>query len=374
MSPMSTVSFEVSFIQAAPQPLLIALIHKAIAFSLPLLTDLSALCHQGWQQYDDNQIEAALATFQALLMTAQQRNHIGYIDTALNAVAFICSAQQFRPTAAEPELPSIERAPLQAVEIPDSDSDLDVLMGLANHYQLQDNCDKALSYFQQALSWAVQQQRLTEIGLCLMGIGLAHCKQENYESSCAPLQSAIHIFEESGDRVYQAVALHNLGRVNYYLGRYTQALKNFEHALTLREEQQDRFGEMMTLSCMGQVYAYRQEFLIALACYESALEVCREFGQQTDTAREEAILLSQIAQLGERTNRPETAIIYYLNALDKVQGADTTSESAMLLHRLGRLHESLGNYAIALNYYQKALGKCQTSADLDAILDRVDLV
>lgn len=360
--------FMVRFTTNSSLQLLVALIHKAIAPQISLEDDGSTLYTMGWHQFDDGSVEPALATFQKLLIGAQQINDGAKMEMALNGIGFIyqnCELQQ----AAEAQI----RTPAE-IEDFESPSTPEALLGIANHYHVTANYEQALTYYERALYQATRLQRITQMGLCLNGMGLIYRKLQNYERSHTYSQAAVEMFTESGDRTYRAAALHNLGITCYRLQRHGQALHHFEQALSLRNSLKDLLGESMTLACMGQVYVHRQEFLFALGCYQAALEACREFGQQVNVVQEESILLGQIARVCEHTNHKDLAINYYLEALEKLQHDETSYGTAMILNRLGRLHEGLGHHAIALHYYHEALGKCKTSTNLSEDFNYADFI
>lgn len=361
-------AYMVCFTTTIPLQLLVALIHKAIAPKICLIEDGSTLYANGWQQFDQGQVDAALATFQELLIAAQHTNDETKMEMALNAMGFICQDSAPQQRLMPQAIPPIEVEDFEVTSTPEA------LLGLANYHHVTTNLEAALTYYERALHEATQQQRLTQVGLCLNGMSLIYRKRHQYERSYTYSQAAVQIFEESGDRPYQAAALHNLGIICYRLQRYTQALQYFEQALGLRNLLKDLLGESMTLACMGQVHSHCQKFMFALACYQASLEACREFGKQINVAQEESMLLRQIATLCERTKHKDLAIAYYLDALEKLQHPQENHQAAVILHRLGRLHEGLGHHTIALHYYHEALGKCETPKALVEDCDYADFI
>lgn len=361
-------TFIACFTTTTPLNLLVALIHKAIASRTPLMDDGATLYTLGWHQFDEGQIELALETFQKLLIGAQQSNDGIKMEMALNGIGFIHQDFEIQQAAEAPITTTVEIEDFESPATPEA------LLGIANHYHVTGNYEQALTYYERTLYQATQQQRVTQMGLCLNGMGLIYRKLRNYERSHTYSQAAVQMFEEAGDRTYQAAALHNLGITCYRLQRHSQALSHFEQALSLRNTLRDLLGESMTLACMGQVYASRQEFLFALGCYQAALEACREFGQQVNVAQEEGILLGQIARVCEQTDHQDLAIDYYLEALEKLQHEEASYGTTIILNRLGRLHERLGHHAIALHYYHEALGNRETPAGLSEDLNYADFI
>lgn len=366
MAPTATICF----ITTARLPLLLALIHKAIAPRIVLPDDGAALCQIGWQHYDDGDPEAALEMFQTLLIAAQQAQNVDKMATALNAIAFIYMENyQSEPIPAPvPATLAADEDREDADSVPSSTK----LLGLAIYHQVTADLDQALIYYQQALYHATQQQRLTQMGLCLNGMGLVYRKLRNYERSHTHTQTAVQIFSESGDRAYLAAALHNLGIVCCHLQEYTRALQHFSQASTIRAQLQDSLGESTSLACMGQVHFHRQEYMFALASYQAALEACRESDQATDTTQEEALLLSQIASLCEKMNRQDLAIAHYSEALKKLSPTQNSELTTRLQRQLRRLYEGLDDDDIDPPGTDQTGGKGNAPDQLSEVLEAVE--
>ncbi|MGP1371433.1 MAG: hypothetical protein ACTS3T_01290 [Almyronema sp.] len=71
----------------APLAVLMALIHRAIAPTAPFSSQqIKPLIDLAWDQFDQNQLDAALETFYCLLVVAQQHNHTNGIEVAINGL------------------------------------------------------------------------------------------------------------------------------------------------------------------------------------------------------------------------------------------------------------------------------------------------
>ncbi|NEQ33136.1 MAG: hypothetical protein F6K04_19415 [Leptolyngbya sp. SIO4C5] len=79
----------VCILLTAPIEILAALMHQAIAAPLDLPPEqIKPLIDLAWQQFDQDQLEAAMTTFYQLLVVAEQYHHANGIEVALNGLQF----------------------------------------------------------------------------------------------------------------------------------------------------------------------------------------------------------------------------------------------------------------------------------------------
>lgn len=369
MRPQLTLSL-ITTLQREP---LIALIHQELVTGVPLVSDteaLAAMYEVGWQEYDNAHMEVALESFQTVLIVAQQQQDQAYMAGALNAIAWILDHGEIEPSLAEPApmipAPSTQPDPIEPELLSD-------LLALANYHHTTDDWQQALDLYQQALELANCHQALTEMGLCLNGLGLIYLSLRNFDRAQTYTQTAVAIFEETGDGAFLAAATHNLGVALYWQHHYAAAIQVFSQSQQLRHQMADTLGEAITLDYMGRAFASQRDFMFALSCYQAALECYSEITDCDGIEMQIAILQGQIAILCEQTHHRELAVGHYLDALATFQDNAEYSSATLMQHRLARLHETSGRTTMALYYYEQAWSNVKTPDELAAIVDQANV-
>ena len=97
-------------------------------------------------------------------------------------------------------------------------------------------------------------------------------------------QHAATTAHHNGDRLSEANALHDLGRVRYLTGDYEQATRLQEQALTLYEELGNRLGQANTLNELGRVRYMAGDDEQAGPLQEQALTLYEELGNRLGQA------------------------------------------------------------------------------------------
>jgi tetratricopeptide (TPR) repeat protein len=114
--------------------------------------------------------------------------------------------------------------------------------------------DKALDYFQQALSILEEVGDRKEIGTTLNNIGGVYHNLGQRDKALDYFQQALPIREEVGDWAGVAHTLNNIGLVYDNLGQRDKALDYYQQALPISEEVGDRYGESVTRYNIALVY------------------------------------------------------------------------------------------------------------------------
>ncbi|MBC3840115.1 hypothetical protein GXW82_07770 [Streptacidiphilus sp. 4-A2] len=90
--------------------------------------------------------------------------------------------------------------------------------------------------------------------------------------------------QEHGDRLREADALWELGRIRLLSGQYTAAIEQVERVLGMYQELGNRQGEANCLDELGRLRGYTQGATVATGTIEQALEIFRETGDRQGEA------------------------------------------------------------------------------------------
>jgi len=133
------------------------------------------------------------------------------------------------------------------------------------------------------------------------------------------LELAHELFAASGDVVWQALTLDQLGRVDKHRGRRVAGLDKRRKALAIRRKANDRFGQVVSLIGIGNILSFQGKASQARPLYEEARYLSREIGDYEG----EAIAIGNLGAL----------------AADSGQ----YTEALRLAHRSLELHRKVGD-------------------------------
>ncbi|HYX60050.1 MAG TPA: tetratricopeptide repeat protein, partial [Streptosporangiaceae bacterium] len=138
-------------------------------------------------------------------------------------------------------------------------------------------------------------------------------------------------------------------------GDYAAALAHEREALELWRQLGDRLGQAWALDELGRVHQETGKYSAAAACLEEALELHRDLGSRHG----EIVALNNLGELATRTSAPEKASEIHREALAKAIQLGAPAEQARALAGLGRSQlagdklEAVRNLREALAIYQR---------------------
>ena len=120
--------------------------------------------------------------------------------------------------------------------------------------------------------------------------------------AAASHQQALELYRDLGDRLGQASALDNLGRVQRETGEYTAAAASHQQALALYRDLGHRAGQALAITNLGTVQARTGDYPAAAASHQQALGIFRDIGHRLG----QALAISNLGrvQRGPGTTRP----------------------------------------------------------------------
>jgi signal transduction histidine kinase len=278
--------------------------------------------------------------------------------------------------------------------------------------QVKDNLTTAADELNQALKVFQERKETAEIVECYNGLGRVYFAQNEGEKALQIFLQALQLSEPLNKPLLRAATLDNMGIMYNAQRNYIACLDYFFQALALREKARDQPGLATSYSNIGSVYTEKKDFNRANAYYNQALLICEE---TNDTYN----MLRNVSKLGENYYRQgdfEKAMTYFEKAaaLSKVTGDKTLraaslanmgdiylqqkqTDKAFSFHRqalamaeqpevlrqvyqgLYRDYRRTGNTAEALNYFEKyislrdSLFSLQTSEKISLLQNQYEL-
>jgi CHAT domain-containing protein/tetratricopeptide (TPR) repeat protein len=165
----------------------------------------------------------------------------------------------------------------------------DVLNFLGDVYFTTGQYEKAMPYFQQALTIAKEIAKSpdgdpTDVAYTLQYIADVYDKQRQYDQALPIYQQALDIFRDritakKGDRnslrTSVSLTISRMASIYFKASKYDLALVSYQQMLPIASELDDRIGKVQILNNIGVIYANQTEYASALDSYEQALSLVR---------------------------------------------------------------------------------------------------
>ena len=209
-----------------------------------------------------------------------------------------------------------------------------------------------IDYGREALDLAKKLRYDNGMARALNVIGLNCSYLGNYAGALENYKESLRISEAINDKSIISNTLNNLGIVYTNLGNYELALEYFYRTLKIKQDIGDSYAEARVLNNLGEIHLNLKNYDQALPFLEKSLVIKR--GNNNDQAGE-ATTLHNMGTLYRLTNKTQTALGYYQQALAISTERGQKNGMAESIFGLGELFSSQKDYRRALEYYQQSL-------------------
>ncbi len=146
---------------------------------------------------------------------------------------------------------------------------------LGASYHLEVNYKKALDYYFQALSVAMEHKDSMNLAMVHNNIGVLNMEVGNYKDAALNhFMTAKDLFYANDQQRFYTTALNNIGLVFKELQNYERASENFYLALEGFEATIDQNGMSAALTNLAEVYANKQDYDQAFDYISRAIKLC----------------------------------------------------------------------------------------------------
>ncbi|MDX2212168.1 MAG: tetratricopeptide repeat protein [Oculatellaceae cyanobacterium bins.114] len=226
---------------------------------------------------------------------------------------------------------------------------------------------QALLIFQELGNRVSEGTALNTIGLVQRGLGQHSQSLEAYQQGLAIFQVLRQTDDSQRLRNGEGAALIGLGAGNRALGQYAEALDYYQQALAIyrlptqtpQEQRAQRYGEGILLDNIGVVYINMGQFLRALEQHQQARAIFQEIGNRPA----ESIALNNIAAAYESLGRYPQALDHYQQSLVITQAENDPIGQGIILDNIGLVYSRLGQYRESLTYRLQALELFRQAGD-----------
>jgi CHAT domain-containing protein len=211
--------------------------------------------------------------------------------------------------------------------------------------------EKAMSEISEAMTLYQATGDKAGEGLALTVLGLVYSGKGQEQEAIKRHREAIKIFRHIGDRHSEGIAINAIGQTSEKFGDYTGALENFENAFRLFEKIGARDLAVSALYKVGTVHRLNQKLDQALVYFERTLALSRTAKKN----RYEALALEGILFVYSAQGRSEEALKQYRTIHQFYQKSGDLNGQAVALNHYGDFLLNLGQKQQALDLFNRAL-------------------
>ncbi|NEP41665.1 MAG: tetratricopeptide repeat protein [Okeania sp. SIO2H7] len=266
------------------------------------------LFEESIEDFEQNRLPESLEKLQEVLKIRQEFEDKSGIALTAERIALISETQSQYPTA----LTFYTQAFLIAEELGDRPSQARIILKIASINSVLGRYDRALELYRQALVIQEEIGEEKERGEILSNMGSIYSHLQQYEAAINSYNQALEVTKKNDNHLLQAEILDNLGVIYRRQKNYEQALKQHQRALDIYRERGDVKGETYAVHNLAVVYRETQRIPEALHWLNRALLFQKEIGDR----EAQRVTLASIAQLFEKIEESELAIIFYKQFLN----------------------------------------------------------
>lgn len=209
--------------------------------------------------------------------------------------------------------------------------------------------DSAIKLADEARSLADDIDYPLGSAIALKNIGIVNYFQNKYLEALDFYNQSLQVFIKLKDNSGIANLYSNIGAVYYDRGDDTKALENYLQSLKYAEQANDKFRIFIALNNVGGIYYLKPAtYDKALDYYTRAMQLCEELGKKEELG---AISVNAGSMYFEKKD-DQKALYYFQKAL----AAYGNSENSLNAYNaMGRLYTREGKFDLAVENHNKAL-------------------
>ncbi|MDW7694082.1 tetratricopeptide repeat protein [Flammeovirgaceae bacterium SG7u.111] len=218
------------------------------------------------------------------------------------------------------------------------------------YYSRSINFMAAVSYGEQAVSYATEIGNKDQLGSAYEDLGSIHLRTGRYETALDFYKKALAIFVETKNKEAEASTMHNTGVVYLYKANYPMSLDCLFKALKIKNSL-GKAKAAITLSSIGEVYRAKKDNNKALDYYFQALKEARKTQNKSDIS----VVLNNIEIIYRQKGDFEKALEYRMQAIAIHKETGDDFGLAISYNNLGELYDEQGDLEKAMHYFRKSL-------------------
>jgi len=217
----------------------------------------------------------------------------------------------------------------------------------------RESCRRAVSVLLGAVDLAQELDEPLWEAEALHRLGRVHRKYlEQRREAIGYYRRALSLFEELGRVESQSTVLINLGRLHHDLGEMDRAVESWQRALPFARRSGDRHGEAGVINNLALAARHFGDAQRALTFYDRSIELLEGLGLPEERGR----AFFNRGRLYQALGQSRQALADLDRALAIGRDLDEPRLLAMVLTAIGRIRQSQGDLDGALEALEEALG------------------
>ncbi|OFY86830.1 MAG: hypothetical protein A3F72_21325 [Bacteroidetes bacterium RIFCSPLOWO2_12_FULL_35_15] len=249
-------------------------------------------------------------------------------------------------------------------------------------YKHKGEFEKALEYYLKVLMVYEEINKTnkgdfsskTGIGAAYNNLGVVYTALGNYSEALQNHLKSLKIKEEIGDKSGIAYSYNNIGIVYEYQEDFDHALEYYFKSLKIRQETGNKMGIANSFNNIGNIYSGKKKHKEALEYLKMSVEIKEELGDKEGIAASYSNIGMLYFDLGGFQKNPDSAAIYYKNALFYLKEVlkmdeENNDKSGMATSdvNIGSVLTWLGRFEEAEEYLQRGLKLAMESDEKDLV-------
>ncbi|MGI0485838.1 CHAT domain-containing protein [Pantanalinema rosaneae CENA516] len=355
-------------------------------------TEAERLFEQGIKQLEQNQPQAAIASFeQALVIYRELKDRLKEGHTLRSIGNAYWSLKNY------PKVIEVQQQVLAiAQSISNTDLEARALNNIGVVYKELNKLEQAIEYYNRSLNISQRSQNFGMILITTGNLGVVYEDKKEYQQAVLTYQQMLDAATQSANRKQQLNAQLNIANVSYSaaktevdyqraieqaeqglkfalelkesslearaliilgnsyiaLKKHQMAINYFQKAIAASQEAEEIWREVLVLKAIGDSFKHLKDYSKAIDYYQQAVLAAKKIN---DTAQELAGLFSIGNIYSQFLKDDRKAISYYQQALRSVQKTDNGTQEILILQKLVDLHKSLKDFSQVIQYYQQVI-------------------
>ncbi|MGH9842708.1 MAG: tetratricopeptide repeat protein, partial [Blastocatellia bacterium] len=172
-------------------------------------------------------------------------------------------------------------------------------------------------------------------------------------------EEALPLWQQVPEPLWEAAALHRLGRLHIDLTEFREAKEYFSRSVIARRAIGDRRGEASAQNGICEALHYLGDVKGKAECLNALVPIYRELSDRLEQAKVQSNIANTYRELGEY----QAALQSARQALGDFQAEGDRVQESFALNTLGQIYRSLNEHQLALDHYERALAIRREGSD-----------
>ncbi len=237
-----------------------------------------------------------------------------------------------------------------------------------NFFWKNENYDIFLTTTKKYLNYVIYTKDSFKISHAYNNLGNVYKFRSDFDKALKYYQKALSIKEKTGNK--RGTAYMHIGIANVFINwkKYPKALKHYQNCYDLCYEISDTIGLAAASTGLGNVYMYQNKITEALR-YQ---KLSYSYYYAIKDTEGIALALLNMGDIYNNINKPDKALKVYNEALNLVTKKDIKIRIALINFLIGNIYNNKKEYKTAISFFDKALKVAKQTDYKKVILDTYD--